>query len=296
MIKKIIIFIVNSLILWGAFLCLTFIKIDSMNNIIKLLFLIIINILYLTSIIFKWLKYYKISRFFYVLFITISIGLFGYIILYKLEIIDTISSITKLKNYILSTKEKGVFIYILLQMAQVIILPIPAAIICIVGSLIYGPLLGSIYCSIGILLGSFVSFWIGKTFGNKIVTWIAGVENTEKYSKIIRKRGAFFLIIAFLLPMFPDDILCLISGISNMKFKNFALITTITRPIGVICMSYFGGGHIIPFNGWGLYVWIILLIAFVFLVILMYKYQERMQNYILNKITKNKNKRNNTES
>ena len=296
MIKKIIIFIVNSLILWGAFLCLTFIKIDSMNNIIKLLFLIIINILYLTSIIFKWLKYYKISRFFYVLFITISIGLFGYIILYKLEIIDTISSITKLKNYILSTKEKGVFIYILLQMAQVIILPVPAAIICIVGSLIYGPLLGSIYCSIGILLGSFVSFWIGKTFGNKIVTWIAGVENTEKYSKIIRKRGAFFLIIAFLLPMFPDDILCLISGISNMKFKNFALITTITRPIGVICMSYFGGGHIIPFNGWGLYVWIILLIAFVFLVILMYKYQERMQNYILNKIIKNKNKRNNTES
>lgn len=296
MIKKIIIFIVNSLILWGAFLCLTFIKIDSMNNIIKLLFLIIINILYLTSIIFKWLKYYKISRFFYVLFITISIGLFGYIILYKLEIIDTISSITKLKNYILSTKEKGVFIYILLQIAQVIILPVPAAIICIVGSLIYGPLLGSIYCSIGILLGSFVSFWIGKTFGNKIVTWIAGVENTEKYSKIIRKRGAFFLIIAFLLPMFPDDILCLISGISNMKFKNFALITTITRPIGVICMSYFGGGHIIPFNGWGLYVWIILLIAFVFLVILMYKYQERMQNYILNKITKNKNKRNNTEN
>ena len=296
MIKKIIIFIVNSLILWGAFLCLTFIKIDSMNNIIKLLFLIIINILYLTSIIFKWLKYYKISRFFYVLFITISIGLFGYIILYKLEIIDTISSITKLKNYILSTKEKGVFIYILLQMAQVIILPVPAAIICIVGSLIYGPLLGSIYCSIGIILGSFVSFWIGKTFGNKIVTWIAGAENTEKYSKIIRKRGAFFLIIAFLLPMFPDDILCLISGISNMKFKNFALITTITRPIGVICMSYFGGGHIIPFNGWGLYVWIILLIAFVFLVILMYKYQERMQNYILNKITKNKNKRNNTEN
>ncbi len=296
MIKKIIIFIVNSLILWGAFLCLTFIKIDSMNNIIKLLFLIIINILYLTTIIFKWLKYYKISRFFYVLFITISIGLFGYIILYKLEIIDTISSITKLKNYILSTKEKGVFIYILLQIAQVIILPVPAAIICIVGSLIYGPLLGSIYCSIGILLGSFVSFWIGKTFGNKIVTWIAGVENTEKYSKIIRKRGAFFLIIAFLLPMFPDDILCLISGISNMKFKNFALITTITRPIGVICMSYFGGGHIIPFNGWGLYVWIILLIAFIFLVILMYKYQERMQNYILNKITKNKNKRNNTES
>ena len=296
MIKKIIIFIVNSLILWSAFLCLTFIKIDSMNNIIKLLFLIIINILYLTSIIFKWLKYYKISRFFYVLFITISIGLFGYIILYKLEIIDTISSITKLKNYILSTKEKGVFIYILLQMAQVIILPVPAAIICIVGSLIYGPLLGSIYCSIGILLGSFVSFWIGKTFGNKIVTWIAGVENTEKYSKIIRKRGAFFLIIAFLLPMFPDDILCLISGISNMKFKNFALITTITRPIGVICMSYFGGGHIIPFNGWGLYVWIILLIAFIFLVILMYKYQERMQNYILNKITKNKNKRNNIEN
>ena len=176
---------------------------------------------------------------------------------------DTIPSVDGLKKFILSTKEKGVYVYILIQAAQVIILPIPAAIICIVGSLIYGPFLGGLYCSIGVLVGSFISFILGKTFGYRIVAWIAGKENTDKYSEIIRKRGGFFLFLAFLLPMFPDDILCLIAGITNMKFKTFAWITIITRPIGVICMSYFGGGHIIPFSGWGLYVWSILLVIIV---------------------------------
>ena len=185
-----------------------------------------------------------------------------------------------------STKEKGILVYILIQIMQVIFLPIPAAIICIVGSIIYGPLLGAVYCSIGILIGSYISFFIGKTFGYKLVSWIVGKDNTEKYTKIIRKRGGFFLAIAFLLPMFPDDILCLISGITNLSFKQFFWITLITRPIGVIAMSYFGGGHIIPFSGWGIYAWMAILICVVTIIVITYKYQDNMQTFILNKIFK----------
>ena len=90
--------------------------------------------------------------------------------------------------------------------------------------------------------------------------------------------------------MFPDDILCLIAGITNMKFKTFAWITTITRPIGVICMSYFGGGHIIPFSGWGIYVWSVLLIVIIVIVALIYKYQEKLQDFVLNKLFRRKSK------
>lgn len=299
MAKKIFSFLFNTIILTAVFIVLTFLNVEDMSNFIKCTLLIGINILYYLSIILKLFKKYKTSKVFYVAYLISSFLVIGYCILSNLGILSTISSVEGLKNYILSTQEKGVYIYILLQALQVIILPIPAAIICIVGSLIYGPFLGGLYCSIGILLGSYISFFIGKTFGYKIVAWIAGKENTDKYSAIIRKRGGFFLAIAFLLPMFPDDILCLIAGITNMKFKTFAWITTITRPIGVICMSYFGGGHIIPFVGWGLYVWAVLLIIIVAIEILFYKYQDKMQEFVLNKIllkskrNKNKSKENN---
>ena len=288
MTKKILFFLFNSLLLTAVFVCLTFIKVDNISSIVKVILLIGTNIIYFLSIVFKWFKMQKTSKILFVLYITLSLSIIGYTILSKYNIISTISSVESLKSYILSTKEKGIYVYILIQTAQVIILPVPAAIICVVGSLIYGPMLGGLYCSIGILIGSFVSFFIGKTFGYKIVAWIVGKENTDKYSEILRKRGAFFLAIAFLLPMFPDDILCLIAGITNMKFKTFAWVTTITRPIGVICMSFFGSGYVILFTGWGVYAWIAILVLVVAIIFVTYKYQDKMQDFILNKVFKRK--------
>lgn len=286
MTKKIIFFVLNSILLTLVFVVLTFFKVDIIPNALKAILIICVNVLYFLNIVFKWFNMSKTSKICLVSYIFLSFAIIIYALLYRYHILDTISSVEGLKNYILSTKEKGTIMYILIQTAQVIFLPVPAAIICVAGSLIYGPLLGGLYCSIGILLGSFISFFIGKTFGYRVVSWIAGKDNTDKYSEIIRKRGAFFLGLAFLLPMFPDDILCLIAGITNMKFKTFAIVTTITRPIGVICMSFFGSGYLIPFRGWGIYVWIVILILAVAMVYITYRYQDKLQNLILQKVFK----------
>jgi len=290
MTKKIIIFLFNTILLVVSICLLTTINIYTIGNLFKIILLICMIGTYILSYLFKLFKLQKLYKFSYVIFVILTCIVSGYIILYKSGILNTLSSVHSLKEYILSTKEKGVLVYILIQLAQVIIVPIPAAIICIVGSMIYGPLLSGIYCSIGVLIGSYISFLIGKTFGYKIVNWIVGKENTDKYSEIIRKRGGFFLILAFPLPMFPDDILCLISGITNMNFKTFFWITLVTRPIGVICMSYFGGGYLIPFSGWGIYALSIILVFVIIFTIVLYKYQENIQNFILNNVFKKKNK------
>lgn len=258
----------------------------NINFYLKLTFLIVIFASFLLSYVFKLFKKRKLSRLFYVIYAITFVLMCGYYLLYRYSILTIFSSVQSFKDFILSTKEKGIITYILIQAGQVVILPIPAAIICVVGSLIYGPFLGGVYCSIGVLIGSYISFFIGKTFGYRLVSWIVGKENTDKYSQIIVKRGSFFLVLAFLLPMFPDDILCLIAGITNINYRTFFLIALITRPIGVICMSYFGSGKLIPFTGWGIYAWIGILIVAIILVYVTYKYQEKMQNIIINKIFK----------
>lgn len=290
MFKKILILLFNLLILALNTISLFCIKTHNIGSIIKLIIFCLAIILFALSYLIKWFKFQKTSKLFYILFILSSIASIIYMIFNSIGILDTLSSVTSLKNYILSTKEKGVFIYILIQCLQVIFLPIPAAIICVVGTIIYGPLLSGLYCTIGILIGSYISYLIGRTFGYKIVSWIVGADNTEKYSEIILKRGGFFLSIAFLLPMFPDDILCFIAGVTKMKFNTFFWITLITRPIGVICMSYFSSGSIIPFKGWGIYAWAIILIMGIIISLLIYKYQDKMQTFILNKVFKKRNK------
>ena len=258
----------------------------SINKVIKIVLLVSIIVSFMLYYLFMWFQFKKVYKFFYLLFVLVSIITIVYIFLDYFGILQTFSSVHELKEFILSTKEKGVIIYILIQCSQVIFMPIPAAVICIVGSLIYGPLLSGIYCSIGVLIGSYISFLLGKTFGYRIVSWIVGKDNTEKYSEIIRRRGPVFLVLAFLLPMFPDDILCLIAGITKMKFSTFFWITLITRPIGVLCMSYFSSGELIPFSGWGIYVWGIISVFAIILSVFIYKYQEKMQNYIMTKIFK----------
>lgn len=285
MIKKIFSNAFNIFLLLSV-ICSLILVPTSINKVIKIVLLVSIIVSFMLYYLFMWFKFKKVYRFFYLSFVLVSIITIVYIFLDYFGVLQTFSSVHKLKEFILSTKEKGVIIYILIQCSQVIFMPIPAAVICIVGSLIYGPLLSGIYCSIGVLIGSYISFVLGRTFGYRIVSWIVGKDNTEKYSEIIRKRGPVFLVLAFLLPMFPDDILCLIAGITKMKFSTFFWITLITRPIGVLCMSYFSSGELIPFSGWGIYVWGIIFVFAIILSVVIYKYQEKMQNYIMTKIFK----------
>ena len=292
MFKKLFKIIINLSLIIASVLCMILVKFDNMSRLVSILLTILPELLCLLTMIFDWLHLKIPKKLCYCLFVVSCIGIICYTILYRLDILDIFSSVNSLKEYILSTKEKGVLIYILIQLLQVIFLPIPASVICIVGSLIYGPILGGIYCCIGVLVGSYISFFIGKVFGYRIVAWIVGKDNVDKYAKIIRTRGVFFLGLAFLLPMFPDDILCFIAGVTNLSIKHFFWITFITRPIGVICMAFFGGGYIIPFSGWGVYAWIGILIVVIVLMIIIFKWQEQIQNFILSKVFRKKRKHN----
>ena len=71
---------------------------------------------------------------------------------------------------------------------------------------------------------------------------------------------------------------------TTMTYSDFIQIASITRSIGVICMCYFGGGYVIPFAGWGLYVWGVLLLLIIIAVIMIYKYQDKIEDFIIKKI------------
>ena len=224
-----------------------------------------------------------ICKFLFVINIILTFVIIALHILKINNLLYVFRSVNNFKSFILSTGNKGIAIYILLQTAQVVFLPVPASIIALAGSIIYGPFWGSLYCTAGVLIGSYISFFLGRVLGFKLVVWIAGYDNAVKYANILNNSGKIFLGIAFLLPMFPDDILCLISGITTMKFKYFFFITTIFRPIGVICMCYFGGGYIIPFNGWGIPIWIVIAILMLCLVVYVYKNQRKLEEWVINK-------------
>ncbi|MDR3319286.1 MAG: TVP38/TMEM64 family protein [Clostridiales bacterium] len=202
--------------------------------------------------------------------------LISYIILDAYGVFQDLSNIELIKSFILSTGPWGKVVFILLTILQTVVLPIPALVVSLVGTALYGRLEGFIYCTVGVMIGTVICFYIGRLFGPKIVNWIVGEEKTTKYRDILNNKGRFVFILMMLFPAFPDDILCMVAGLTTMKFGYFFIVTLLTRPVMLAFYSFFGTGEVIPFGGWGIWVWIAAFIAAAALFVLLTKYQEKL--------------------
>lgn len=222
----------------------------------------------------------KILRTILVCVIIAGIVVLGYYILNWTGVWEKINSVEKLQNIILSWGFWGRFGFVVLSFLQVTFIPLPSTVTIIAGTLIYGPLQASLLSLAGILLGSMLAFLLGKVFGRKLVVFMVGEKTCKKWVDFLTNAKYSFFIM-MLLPIFPDDVLCLVAGLTNMSWTFFTLTNLIARPIGIFTVSYFGSGHLIPYHGWGLIVWAILIILIIAVLILAYKYQKQIENFLL---------------
>lgn len=222
----------------------------------------------------------KILRTILVCVIIAGIVVLGYYILNWTGVWEKINSVEKLQNIILSWGFWGRFGFVVLSFLQVTFIPLPSTVTIIAGTLIYGPLQASLLSLAGILLGSMLAFLLGKVFGRKLVVFMVGEKTCKKWVDFLTNAKYSFFIM-MLLPIFPDDVLCLVAGLTNMSWTFFTLTNLIARPVGIFTVSYFGSGHLIPYHGWGLIVWAILIVLIIAVLILAYKYQKQIENFLL---------------
>lgn len=194
--------------------------------------------------------------------------------------LNKISSTEQLKQLILNGGIYSYAIFFIVQFLQTTFLPIPAFVTTVAGTLVFGPWITLALSLVSVLSASMFSFWLGRHFGEKLVVWVVGKTTTEKWqSKLDRGKYVFFLMMLF--PVFPDDVLCLIVGLAtNMSYKFFFLTNLITRPIAIASTCFLGSGLIIPFSGWGIPVWILIIAIGLILFYLSFKFQPQIENYV----------------
>lgn len=204
-----------------------------------------------------------------------------FVVFYYTGLLSHFSSLEEARSWFESFGAWAWIIFFLIQVAQVIILPIPAQITTIAGVLIFGAWKAFLISAIAIILASYLCFGIGRWVGVKIAYQIASKETVDKYRNLLTKKGRLLLPIMFLFPAFPDDLLCFIAGTTKMTWRYFIIITLLTRLVGVACICWLGSGDLIPFSGWGIPVWIIIGILMVFAVFFLIKYQEQIEDWII---------------
>ena len=221
----------------------------------------------------------KIMRAVFVLIIVAIICAIAYVIMKKTGFWEEINSMEKIREWVLSGGVFSFLIFILLQILQTTILQIPAIFVTIAGALIFGRWPAFIMSYIAVMIGSLIMFWIGRKAGRKFLNWLVGEDTANKWiDRMSNGKYLFFLMMLF--PLFPDDILCVVAGLTKMSFPFFFWTNVLARGLGIACTVFFGSGAIIPFHGWGLIVWGILIVLVIILFYLSVKYKDKIDEII----------------
>lgn len=132
-------------------------------------------------------------------------------------------------------------VFIVIQIFQVLVAgAIPAEISGVVGGYLYGPVVGTIYSTVGLSIGSWLAFLLSRAYGMPLVRRLVNPLIIDRYDHFIEARGPLVCFILFLIPGFPKAALCYIIGLSQMNIWIFVAVSTVGRLFGTILLSLTG--------------------------------------------------------
>jgi uncharacterized membrane protein YdjX (TVP38/TMEM64 family) len=147
----------------------------------------------------------------------------------------------QLKKIIRSFGPYAPLAYILSQVLQVIVAPIPGGAIEFLGGYLFGVKAGFFYSMIGLIIGSWLAFGLARLFEKVAVEKFVSDRTRKKFDYLIGHEGVILSFLLFLIPGFPKDALCYLLGLTPMHLGIFLVISTIGRIPGTLMACLQGG-------------------------------------------------------
>ncbi|MFC6975988.1 TVP38/TMEM64 family protein [Halomicroarcula sp. GCM10025709] len=130
--------------------------------------------------------------------------------------------------------------FVALQTVQVILAPIPGQVLGGVGGYLFGTLAGTVYSMLGVTLGSAIVFVLARRRGRPYVERVVDDAALARWDAIVERGGTGGLFVLFLLPTFPDDLLCLVAGLSTVRTRTFLALVIVGRTPSFLAVAYAG--------------------------------------------------------
>lgn len=213
------------------------------------------------------------------LLLTIIIGIPIVIYVNHYTIIEDFGSLEKINNLISTYRVEGIFIYLAMQVLQIVISVLPGQVLQFAAGYAFHFPLGMLLTLIGAAMGTLIAFYIARLLGKEAMCLIFGEEKFEKYVTRLNSKRAFILIfVIYLIPGIPKDLFAYAIGVSEMKFKPFLIVSLVGR-MPAMAMSVMLGAMTVTGHYTGV---IILAAAAVILCILGVLNYKRMHEWVDN--------------
>lgn len=172
--------------------------------------------------------------------------------------------------------------FFLLQFLSVVLAPIPSNISAAAGGMLFGTWPAFFLTYGAVTAGSLLVFVLARALGRDFAGRIVSRRLSDKYQAVLQTKAPIFLSLAFLFPFFPDDVLCILAGLTPISLGRFALIVVAARPWGLLFASALGGATLdLP-----LWAMVPIALAGFALFLLGMRYGERMESAILSRMRK----------
>ena len=204
--------------------------------------------------------------------------------LYCTGFFQAVSSPEALRTYINRFAPCSYLFFFLVQFLSVVLAPIPSNITAAAGGVLFGTWAAFFLTFGAVVAGSLLVFWLARVLGRDFADKLVSQRLSERYQSILRAKAPVFLILAFLFPFFPDDMLCILAGLTDLSFRRFAVIVLLTRPWGLFFASALGGATL------GLSPWVMAPIALLGLVLFLLglQYGDKLEESVLTRLKERK--------
>lgn len=175
----------------------------------------------------------------------------GALLLWQTGFFAAATSLEGMRGYIEYFSPYSHAVYFLIQLLSVIIAPIPSNITALAGAVLFGAWTSFLLTAAAVIGGSMLVFWLARVLGRSFADKFVSQRVSDKYLEVIKRKRDIFLILVFLFPFFPDDLICILAGLTDVGYLRFFLIVTLTRPWGLLVACALGGS-VISIPLWGM--------------------------------------------
>lgn len=197
--------------------------------------------------------------------------------LWKTDALHRIKDLEHISEYLGSYAPWSQLVFFLLQLSSVILAPIPSNAMAMAGGACFGLVQGFSITFCAVTLGSMTTFTLARILGREWAMRLVSRRLSRRYQELLTRKRDTFLVLVFLFPFFPDDIICILAGLTDIPLRRFFLIVLLTRHWGLLAASAAGSSlFCVPSR------WLVLLGAGgVLLFLLGVRYGEQIENRLL---------------
>lgn len=123
--------------------------------------------------------------------------------------------------------------------AGAMLLMFPLTLMVVLTAMLFGPVWGFFYATLGTLTSSVVSYWVGRRFGRDAVVLYGG-RRLHGLARLFTRRGICTMTWINLLPLAPFTVTNMLAGAFHLRFRDYMIGSTLGIVPGLAAVTLLG--------------------------------------------------------